>query len=137
MSAAGRHFRRSPESVMDGLSSNQEFEIATVALVLALGGAAWWAIRKRTIAPVLVANAGLAAAALIYNIPSLKYAVAGGDEIVLGFLAFELATLILSAAALWGLRIPKFANAAAFAINFILSAGFLFLAFTFRITRLI
>jgi hypothetical protein len=97
---------------------------------------AWAAILRRGMTPALTVNLLLSAAVLAYNADHIGIMLEFADTAPLAITVYAMAAFILSACALYGLRIPAWINWTIFAINF--SLGVLLLVFlaTFKMTRL-
>jgi hypothetical protein len=80
-------------------------------------------------------NLLVSAGVMLYWLPRFSE-LFGYVDLVLAFVGFELAVLIVSILAVSRLRIPSAIHWIAFAVNFLLSAGALYFMLTFRITRL-
>src|SRR5258708_5715667 len=101
---------------------------AAWALVLAPMGALVWAgVLCDGMAPARIVNLVLSAAVLAYNADHLGIMLEFADYAPLAITVYAMAAFILSACALYGLRIPAWINWTIFAINF--SLGVLLLAF--------
>jgi hypothetical protein len=107
------------------------------AIVLAhVAALAWALILRKGMTPALIVNLVLSAVVLAYNADHLGIMLEFADTAPLAITVYAMAAFILSACALYGLRIPAWTNWIIFAINF--SLGALLLAFlaTFKMTRL-
>ena len=119
------------------LATNSVFTTVTIVLVLAHAGALLGtAAFGKGIKPVLLVNLTVAAAVLVEKTPRLGIAIGYAGYHSLSLWAFELSTLLTSAAALLGRRIPAPVVWVPFSFNFLLSAALLVFALTFRMTRL-
>ena len=114
-----------------------ESRATPIVLVLAHIGALIWSLgARKVLAPVLVLNIAMAAAILAYNPEGVVYAASHSDWALLALMAFALANLIASGAALAGLAAPRALVWAAFGVDFaliVLLAAFLLL---FKINKM-
>jgi hypothetical protein len=109
----------------------------SVVIVLAHVAAAIWAVALRKgLGPVLGLNVIVAAGILVYNANQLGSMLDYADYRLMALTAFALATLLISTAALFGLRIPVALIWIAFAGNFIMSALLMAFALLFKMNRL-
>ncbi len=108
-----------------------------IVIVLAHVGAMIWALSPRkAIVPVLVLNIVMAAAILAYNAEGFGYAVSHSDWGLLALMAFALANLIASSAALAGLAVPRAIVWTGFGVDLALSLLLTVFMLTFKIDRL-
>jgi hypothetical protein len=109
----------------------------SVVIVLAHVAALIWAIGLRKgLTPVLGLNLVIAAGILAYNAGHLGIMLRYSDYMQMALTAFALATLLISTAALFGLRIPVALIWIAFAGNFALSVLLMAFALLFKMNRL-
>jgi hypothetical protein len=114
-----------------------EHKATSVVIVLAHVAALIWAVALRKgLGPALGLNVIVAAGILAYNADHLGIMLRYADYAPLVLMAFALATLLISAAALFGLPVPGAMIWTAFAGNFILSALFMAFALLFKMNRL-
>ena len=103
-----------------------------LAHVLAL---VWFVWRRWEIAPLLALNLLVSGGVVV--IWALRYQALVQDvDTNWTFVAFETAVLATSLAAVFGLRVPRAAILAGFALQMILIAAALLFIITFKITRL-
>jgi hypothetical protein len=91
---------------------------------------------RKGLGPVLGLNVIVAAGILVYNANQLGSMLDYADYRLMALTAFALATLLISTAALFGLRIPVALIWIAFAGNFIMSALLMAFALLFKMNRL-
>jgi hypothetical protein len=91
---------------------------------------------RKGLGPVLGLNVIVAAGILVYNANQLGSMLDYADYRLMALMAFALATLLISAAALFGLRIPAAMIWTAFTGNFIMSLLFMAFALLFKMDRL-
>lgn len=108
-----------------------------VGVVAQLGILLWATAWRGGIKPILVVNLIIAGAVLLYNATRLPAAIQYQDYPLIGLILFEFATLIASAGALYGVRVPSWLIWIAFAVNFLLCIALMLFILTFRMTRLI
>ena len=129
-------------SAMDHLLDNK---IVPVVIVLAHVAALAWALwsgagsisgLRKSPGPVLALNLAIAAGILIYNASDIAIVLRQADVTILMLMAFALATLVIAAGALFGLRIPTALIWITFAGNFILSLLYMAVALLFKMNRL-
>ena len=114
-----------------------EYKATTVIIVLAHVAVLIWAVGLRKgLGPVLGLNVIIAAGLLAYNASHVGIMLRYADYAQLALMAFALATFIISAAALFGLRIPVALIWIAFAGNFALSTALMAFALLFKMNRL-
>jgi hypothetical protein len=114
-----------------------EHKATSVVIVLAHVAALIWAVALRKgLGPVLGLNLVIAAGILAYNANQFGTMLHYADYAPLVLMVFALATLLISAAALFGLPVPGAMIWTAFAGNFILSALFMAFALLFKMNRL-
>lgn len=114
-----------------------EHKATSVVIVLAHVAALIWAVALRKgLGPVLGLNLVIAAGILAYNANQFGSMLDYADYRLMALMAFALATLLISAGALFGLRIPAALIWIAFAGNFAMSLLFMAFALLFRMDRL-
>jgi hypothetical protein len=114
-----------------------ESRATPIVLVLAHIGALIWAPgARKVLAPVLVLNIAMAAAILAYNAEGVVYAASHSDWALLALMAFALANLIASGAALAGLAVPRALVWAAFGADFALIVMLTAFMLLFKINNL-
>jgi hypothetical protein len=110
---------------------------AAWAIVLAhIAALAWAAVLRKGMTPALIVNLVLSAAILAYNADHLGIMLEYADYTPLAVTVYAMAIFVLSACALYGLRIPAWINWSVFAVNFGLSVLFLAFLATFKMNRL-
>jgi hypothetical protein len=118
------------------LSEDQIVQLIVWASVFAHLGVLVWYWFRRNLTPVLALNLLLSGGVMAYWAPRLGE-LFNYVDMVGAFVAFEVAVLATTIAALTKVRVPAALILAAFAGNTILSAGALYFLLTFTITRLI
>lgn len=118
------------------LSEDQIVQLIVWASVFAHLGVLVWYWFRRNLTPVLALNLLLSGGVMAYWAPRLGE-LFNYVDMVGAFVAFEVAVLATTIAALAKVRVPAALILAAFAGNTILSAGALYFLLTFTITRLI
>jgi hypothetical protein len=114
-----------------------EYKVTSVVIVLAHIAALIWAVALRKgLGPVLGLNVIVTAGILVYNANQLGSMLDYADYRLMALMAFALATLLISAAALFGWRIPTALIWTAFAGNFAMSLLFMAFALLFKMDRL-
>ena len=114
-----------------------EHKATSVVIVLAHVAALIWAVALRKgLGPVLGLNLVIAAGILAYNADHLGIMLRYADYPLLALMAFALVTLLISAAAIFGWRIPVALIWITFAGNFIMSTLLMAFALLFKMNRL-
>ena len=119
---------------------DQVIAFAPSSIVIALahvGALAWAMLRRDGMTPVLVLNVAMAAGILAYNGQGIGRAFGNEDWGLLALVAFALANLLCSGAALFGARVPRLAIWSGFGADFALSVLLVAFMFLFKINRLI
>ncbi|MDI1343787.1 MAG: hypothetical protein PSV22_06775 [Pseudolabrys sp.] len=119
---------------------DQVIAFAPSSIVIALahvGALAWALLRRGGMTPVLVLNVAMAAGILAYNGQGIGRAVSNEDWGLLALIAFALANLLCSGAALFGMRVPRQVLWVGFGVDLALSVLLVAFMFLFKINRLI
>ena len=120
---------------LDALLDDKATHVVNVAVQL---GILLWALAFRGgIKPILAVNLVMSGTVLLYNATRLLTAVQYQEYPLIGLNLFELATLIASAGALYGLRVPSWLIWIAFSVNFLLCIALMLFVLTFSMGRLI
>jgi hypothetical protein len=109
----------------------------TVIALAHVGALAWAVLRRGGMTPVLVLNVAMAAGILAYNGQGIGRAVDNEDWGLLALVAFALANLLCSGAALFGVRVPRLVVWTGFGADLVLSLLLVAFMFLFKIDRLI
>jgi hypothetical protein len=116
------------------MTDNQTNEAITVTLLVVFLAALVWAIR-RSATPLLVLNALAALAIIVYDVNPLRYILE--DWRLQAIVAWEALGFVAALLALRGNRPALVFSYASFAVHVGMIAFAVYLAFFFRITRLI
>ncbi len=116
------------------MMSNELFEAASSAVLVFYIFTLVWS-RYRSAMLLLVVNVLTAITVVVYDINPIRYVLE--DERLMAIVAFEVATVIAALLAFRGYRPAHYFSYAAFAINLCVVIAATYLAFFFRITRLI
>jgi hypothetical protein len=117
-------------NILDALLDDKATHVVNVAVQL---GILLWALAFRGgLKPILVVNLIISGTVVLYNATQWPTFIQYQDYPLIGFNLFELAILVASAAALYGLLIPSWLIWIAFSVNFLLCIALMLFVLTFR-----
>lgn len=117
-------------NILDRLLDDKATHVVNVAVQL--GILLWALVWRGGIKPILIVNLVLSSVVLLYNATQWPAFIQYQEYPLIGFNLFELAILVTSGAALYGLRIPSWLIWIAFSVNFLLCIALMLFVLTFR-----
>jgi hypothetical protein len=121
-------------NILDALLDDKATHVVNVAVQL--GVLLWAAAFRGGLKPILAVNLVISITVLLYNATQWPAAIQYREYPLIGLNLFELAVLIASAGALYGLRIPSWLVWIAFLVNFLLCMALMLFVLAFSMTRM-